>query len=277
MKRMKMSALTLLMGFCALWMSINIAQAQIDSGIRAADAWDGISWNPGNTLINRANLAIWNVNGNTFTAGFFYLGRGRVMGGRFSGDGSVDMVDMYSSPPVTLHGMFNPTPSGGFTMMLNVMQSGRSLGFIEFLRLFPKAGRDGSSPPDPAMSPGPNYTGAYQSGGHGHVGELDLTFNPTLIAGDQTNPPSDLTGRLLLGDISYQFVATINPERKADGNYAFDMIGHSPSLLIPCIRISGEFAQSASPTDPTHFFGMYELIALDMMTVDRGTFDIASP
>src|SRR5579872_7547640 len=195
MKRGARTAIAALaLGLCALGFAARPAAAQIDpqrNPILAGIQWQGFAWNPNASPNGGASLAIWSVQGSSFTGGVSYMGRGHMVNGRVSmADGSVTLVDALNSPPLTLTGRISPTPAGGYMATLAVSQSSRGLGTVKMLWLRNKFTRDGLFPPGPCFSLTVGYSGKFQSFDGEANGLIALLFDPERKAGDSANPPS---------------------------------------------------------------------------------------
>ena len=278
MNVLKAAALTLVLGLCALGMTAGAAKAQIDPLFQAGDSWHGFSWNPGNTAMQEARLAVWSAGGGAFQGGLQLFGRGRAVSGRFTMDGSVDIVEINSTAPITLHGHTVRAADGSVSGLFSMAQGGRNLGPARLLRLFGAvdATVTGAVPPDPYFPPGPCYVGSILSGATGLATRSTLTFNPASTASSDRPQPSDRTGSLLLGDVSYTFVLSIDGHVLPDGGFKFDMIAHSTGAVVPCIRVSGELLPAVRVGDTQRFVGSYESVNTSMEVIDRGTFNVAA-
>ena len=292
MSRLRSAVLTLFLGLGILWMTAGGAHAQIDPLFQAGDSWHGFSWNPGNTSSQDMRLAVWSVNGNTFLGGATLFGRGHAVSGRFSMDGALDITELYSSVPITMHGRTIMAADGSVSMLIGLSLAGRSLGMARMLRLFAAVPltRGTALPPDPYFPPGPCYVGSLLIGLMGPSIPASLTFNPTIVNPTADRPqPSYCTGTFLIGDVSYSAVLCIDHNTLPNGNFRFEMIAHAvntlipcikPGAVIPCIRVSGELQPgSVVPCIrvPQRFAGTFERYNNDMALFDRGTFDVSAP
>ena len=290
MKTLKSGVLTLILGALVLWISGGAAKAQIDPFFQAGDSWHGFSWNPGNTAMQDMRLAVWSARGNTFLGGVSLFGKGRAVSGRFSTDGSVAITEVNSSVPITMVGRSTLAGDGSATMLIGLSQGGRSLGMARLLRLFPALPltSGGALPPDPYFPPGPCYVGSLLIGLSSI--SASLTVNPTPPNPTADRPqPSDVTGTLLVGDVSYSAVLCIDRNTLPNGNYKFDMIAHAvdtvvpcvkPVMVIPCIRVSGELHPgSIVPCirNTQWFAGSVERFDNNMALLDRGKISLLAP
>jgi hypothetical protein len=240
--------------------------------------WQGFAWNPNASPNGGAMLAIWSAQGSSFTGGFSYLGHGHVMNGRVSmADGSVTLIDALNSPPLTLSGRISPTPAGGYMATLAVSQATRGLGTVKMLWLRNKFTPDGLFPPGPCFSLTVGYSGRFASGAGDTHGLIGLLFDPERKAGDSANPPSIETGVVAMQDLHFNFVATIDPERKA-GGYDFDLLGQaSDSLLLPAVYLGGSYMTDAMTGRQLGFQGGFQLFDARFSPTIGGSFSAFAP
>ena len=269
-----------MMGTYATVLANNPAVAQIEAlnnRTVPGAAWAGFSWSARNTPSGNADLYIWSVGeGGSFSGGMSLYGRVRTVCGHLFGDGSVEITEVDSTPAIVMQGYVSPIGQGGYIATLRAFRSGRSLGPIKLLWLRKKFSPLVSIAAEPCPGSDIAYSGRFVGDGSDTHCPIGLLFDSQRSAGDIAGPPSFETGRLAMQDFQFNFVATIDPERRAEC-YAFDLLGQSSSPTIPAVQLGGTFVADASIGKQPGFQGSYQLFNSLFNPISGGAFSTSAP